>query len=379
MSIGGAKIREWRRKQGLTLEVLGDLIGVSKATMHRIEKGKKIPTDKEIENIAEALDLKPERLKQMFDEERKDLIRTKTLPHSGGFFNFGVIDYYIEVSEKLRMSGKPADAVDAINRLIRQIRIRLGLADPSHKPVWQGLLAKALVVRLVALTMILSQQGIRALPGLQSQLEELREYRSFIPERDVHYRDLAWMLPGMVLYLQGELQLAARWYRRNLSSISEPYVLGMVLRDLIVIAGRIKDARAYREMRRQAMQMIDNDRLETVDRARIEEGQAMASILLELPHAGAHLEKAHDWYASAELKGDDRRSIEAQIARTEIRYLVTRPVLDEGRILKTAELSMRIFQRGEFRRHYQQTKEALEGTELEKVIDFCASLDALAL
>lgn len=38
----GAKIRYYRTKQGLTLEALGDDIGLDKGNMHRIEAGKNI-------------------------------------------------------------------------------------------------------------------------------------------------------------------------------------------------------------------------------------------------------------------------------------------------------------------------------------------------
>ncbi len=38
----GAKIRYYRQKRGLTLEALGDSIGLDKGNMHRIEAGKNI-------------------------------------------------------------------------------------------------------------------------------------------------------------------------------------------------------------------------------------------------------------------------------------------------------------------------------------------------
>lgn len=50
-------IKEKRRRRGLSQTVLGDLVGMSAATVHRIEYGEKIPTDGEAEMLAGALGL----------------------------------------------------------------------------------------------------------------------------------------------------------------------------------------------------------------------------------------------------------------------------------------------------------------------------------
>lgn len=53
-------IHRYRKQKGLTLEELGQAIGVSKATIHRYESGviENIPSDK-IEAIAKACDVSP--------------------------------------------------------------------------------------------------------------------------------------------------------------------------------------------------------------------------------------------------------------------------------------------------------------------------------
>lgn len=51
----GELIKERRRRKGWSQTVLGDLVGMSAATIHRIEHGERIPIDQEANLIAETL------------------------------------------------------------------------------------------------------------------------------------------------------------------------------------------------------------------------------------------------------------------------------------------------------------------------------------
>ena len=57
----GANIRNHRMKSGLTLEKLGDKIGLDKGNMHKIESGKNV-TILTLVKIAELLDVAPAKL-----------------------------------------------------------------------------------------------------------------------------------------------------------------------------------------------------------------------------------------------------------------------------------------------------------------------------
>jgi len=72
----GEIIRETRKRKGLSQTVLGDLVGMSAATIHRIEHGEKIPTDAEITAIAEQLSINSTRLLEaaLFTREQQPTI-----------------------------------------------------------------------------------------------------------------------------------------------------------------------------------------------------------------------------------------------------------------------------------------------------------------
>lgn len=53
------RIRELRKEKGLTLEVLADVVGVSKPHLSGIERGLKNLNNRLIESIAKALDVQP--------------------------------------------------------------------------------------------------------------------------------------------------------------------------------------------------------------------------------------------------------------------------------------------------------------------------------
>lgn len=82
MTIGG-RIHELRTARGLTMEELGQKVGVGKGTIKKYENGliKNIPSDK-IESLAEALDTTPEYLMGWADGEHD---QQKTQPIEGEF------------------------------------------------------------------------------------------------------------------------------------------------------------------------------------------------------------------------------------------------------------------------------------------------------
>ena len=70
MKIAGEIIRERRKRKGWSQTVLGDMVGMSAATIHRIEHGERIPTDKEVSMIAGMLGIAHDELLTAFNEAR---------------------------------------------------------------------------------------------------------------------------------------------------------------------------------------------------------------------------------------------------------------------------------------------------------------------
>lgn len=65
----GTVIKEKRKRKGWSQTVLGDLVGMSAATIHRIEHGERLPTDTELELFAETLSLDISQLSQFVTED----------------------------------------------------------------------------------------------------------------------------------------------------------------------------------------------------------------------------------------------------------------------------------------------------------------------
>lgn len=79
MNLIGDLIREKRKRKGWSQTVLGDFVGMSTATIHRIEYGEKIPTDAELILFADALSLELQTLSDACEETRK-IRPTRKLP-----------------------------------------------------------------------------------------------------------------------------------------------------------------------------------------------------------------------------------------------------------------------------------------------------------
>lgn len=79
MNLIGDLIREKRKRKGWSQTVLGDFVGMSTATIHRIEYGEKIPTDTELILFANALSLELQILYDACAEARK-IRPTRKLP-----------------------------------------------------------------------------------------------------------------------------------------------------------------------------------------------------------------------------------------------------------------------------------------------------------
>lgn len=76
----GELIREKRKRKGWSQTVLGDFVGMSAATVHRIEHGERMPTDQEVQLLANTLGLDDALLLDTFVKDRHT--RQNQLPHS---------------------------------------------------------------------------------------------------------------------------------------------------------------------------------------------------------------------------------------------------------------------------------------------------------
>src|SRR5215210_644533 len=68
----GGRVRELRRRRGLTLEELAELSGVSRAMISKLERGEKNPTLLVAANLAEGLGVTLSQLAGM--EERREIV-----------------------------------------------------------------------------------------------------------------------------------------------------------------------------------------------------------------------------------------------------------------------------------------------------------------
>lgn len=69
----GTVLKEKRKRKGWSQTILGDLVGMSAATIHRIEHGEKIPIDDELNLFADTLDLEFSELVEFAIEDRQTL------------------------------------------------------------------------------------------------------------------------------------------------------------------------------------------------------------------------------------------------------------------------------------------------------------------
>ena len=67
----GQKLREARKREGLTQEELAEQIGSQSYTISRYERGKRYPTDEVVGQLADVLELDESELKKELAEERK--------------------------------------------------------------------------------------------------------------------------------------------------------------------------------------------------------------------------------------------------------------------------------------------------------------------
>jgi len=77
--LAGELIRERRKRKGWSQTVLGDFVGMSAATIHRIEHGEKIPTDQEATLIADALGIEANLMSEACQLSRE---KQPTIPQS---------------------------------------------------------------------------------------------------------------------------------------------------------------------------------------------------------------------------------------------------------------------------------------------------------
>lgn len=72
----GIVLKEKRKRKGWSQTILGDLVGMSAATIHRIEHGEKIPIDDELKLFADTLGLDTTELVQYATEDRQAVRNT---------------------------------------------------------------------------------------------------------------------------------------------------------------------------------------------------------------------------------------------------------------------------------------------------------------
>jgi len=58
------RLREWRTRRALSQQDLGELAGIGRATIARIEEEKQFPRPRTLRKLAMALGIKPEKLFQ---------------------------------------------------------------------------------------------------------------------------------------------------------------------------------------------------------------------------------------------------------------------------------------------------------------------------
>jgi transcriptional regulator with XRE-family HTH domain len=374
MNTGGEIIRNRREKKGVSQQILGELVGMSAATISRIEKGKKIPTDGEAEIIAEALKLEIEYLKEVFDAERKAPFKPDSFLLES-IRDFYWANSYIENAERLiSRSGKPQDAIRYASLFIGSLHHLRGTATHQDQLEIKRLLAKALITRAIAYTLIVTkEEGLRGQLGIDFHLEEIREFSEYLQDEDIHFREMSRMLPAMIAYLSGDLPLAEKQIEMCLSEIKGSYIRGMGFRDQIVIAGLRENREAYQRAIRRALDSLDL--LELIDQARVLEGKAHAEIcLLDFAAAENSLREAQKICVNAEREEKGRLSIRAQINRTRILFLVHRKPVDTEQILEVAQPAVKLFERSRFLRYLNQVKSFLRETRSKVLVDFCSSL-----
>ena len=66
----GTTIKDKRKRKGWSQTILGDLVGMSAATIHRIEHGERIPIDDELKLFSDTLDLELSKLIDFATEDR---------------------------------------------------------------------------------------------------------------------------------------------------------------------------------------------------------------------------------------------------------------------------------------------------------------------
>ena len=69
MNVGGLKIRDERKRRGMSQKVLSELTYISESNISRIENGSKQPDENEITLLADALRLDPIKLKSLFQQQ----------------------------------------------------------------------------------------------------------------------------------------------------------------------------------------------------------------------------------------------------------------------------------------------------------------------
>lgn len=377
MRTAGRIIREKREKMGRTVQGLADFVGVSKATMSRIETGQRIPCDSEIKAIAEVLDLEYTFLISAFDAQRQAVANAKALLFTGGLFTvLDLLEDFTQEAEKARIQGMPYWAIDMANRILAELNPYFSQAADHEKPALYRLQVKALIVRAAGFTMTISPSE-HAPPHLAKhiRLEEIQALLPYLsPEEDAYYLDLGIVLPAMTTYLVNKHEMDKVWRPSDFNRLSGAYARGLILRDQIVVAALKNQQEEYELLLQEANHMAHKGLLDLTARARIFEGQTIGMIYLGLAESEIPLRNAEKFYRKTELSKQGQPYVGAQIARTRIYHLVKQPVLDEELVYETAKTEVFQLQVRGYKRQLSQIKRILLKSKSTKLMNFAASI-----
>lgn len=377
MRTAGRIIREKREKLGLTVEDLAAYVHVSKATMSRTETGQRIPPDREIQAIADILELECPSLLSAFDAQRQAHADAKALLTAGGLFSvLDLLEAFIENAEKTRIQGLPYLAIEMANKALKTIQPYLLSAGEQEKPTLYRLQAKGLIVRAASFTMTVTP-SLAPPPHLAKliRLDEISALRPYLQApMDAYYLDLGIALPAMCAFLVNRFELDKVWQPADFNRLSGAYVRGLILRDQIVVAAMKKQRADYERLLQEANQAARQGLLDWTARARIFEGQAIGMIYLGLAERDVPLKNAEKFYQRAVLSEQGQPFVGAQIARTKIYHLVEQPQLDEELVCETAKSEVHQLQVRGYRRQLTQIKRILSSSKSKRLMNLAASI-----
>jgi len=207
-NIRGKKIRELRKTKGWSSDKLAEMVGTAGAYIREIELGKRRPSLKMLEKIAQALGVSvaelltsPEEKKELELEQRTDLVMVPVfsgVPASG--FEGGdveIIDYLPTPREMLR--GVPQERVawvkvvgDSMEPLVKKGDMIL-VADGSYAEIRNGDLVVAVLDGERTLKRFYDKGDFILLQPENSSYEPIVIPKAEIPEKGLYLHKVLWI------------------------------------------------------------------------------------------------------------------------------------------------------------------------------------------